>query len=140
MYKKLISQVKLYGPTLAAFFLILTMSVPVLVGAADNNPLIPCNGTSNDPCEFSDVILLVNNVISFIINLSITVASGMFIWAGILYATAGPDTGKTTRAKGIFKAVVIGFLVMFSAWLIVYTIVKGLTGQDIGAGFLKNIN
>lgn len=138
MYKKITSHIKKKSPAITAFVLILSVMIPVLVLAAEN-PLIPCDGVSTK-CEFKHVVILVNNVISFIINISITVASGMLIWAGILYATAGPDTGKTSRAKGIFKAVIVGFLVMFSAWLIVYTIVKGLTGQDIGAGFLKKIN
>jgi hypothetical protein len=102
---------------------------------------IGCKGSD---CGWEGLMILAQGIISFIIQLSIPVAAGLFIYAGFLYVTAVDDGGKVTKAKEIFKTTFWGFVIILGAWLIVYTAVAALvdpkyldgTGED-NANFLR---
>ncbi len=85
--------------------------------------IIPCGTTSTHPeCTFDDLVTLVTNVINYLILVSAPIAAIMFTYAGMLYLTAAGDTGKISKAHGIFWTVFIGFLIVLAAWLIVKSI------------------
>jgi len=117
-------------------FLFGVFAVPVVTLAEEAPSLIVCDGVDdpataeNEACTFNNVLDLAQAIMNFIIYISITISAGLFIWAGILYSTAGDDMSKVQRARDIFKNVAIGFIVILAAWLIVYTIVNGLTGSN----------
>ncbi len=120
---------------ISLFILLVNLCSPVLLLAAGGAPdLIVCNGTD---CDFYKIIELVNAIINFLIYLAIPISAGFFIWAGVLYTTAGAKPDNIGKAKKIFTSTIWGFILMLSAWLIVYTIVHGLTGEKVGSGFLQ---
>lgn len=105
--------------------------LPILVSAA----LVPCGGPG-DPCEFSDIIVLINNIISFLLfNLAIPVSAIMFAAGGFMLVTAGGNEGKIAKAKEIFSSVLIGLLIAFMAWIIVQTLLCAV-GLDSGYSLL----
>lgn len=107
---------------LTLLILICVFLVPVFVFAQETNkPLIPC---TND-CDFDDLLTLVDNIIEWIILISVPVAAGVIAWAGILYMTTGVASTKE-KAKGIIQKVLIGFVAILSAWIIVTTIINSL--------------
>lgn len=106
----------------AAFFLI-----PIAFAAAQG--LVPCgtaSGAQNymqaTACNLCDLGRLVQGIINFLIGLAIPAAALLIAWAGVLYFTAGGDTGKYAKAIGIFKHVILGFVLALTGWLIVQTV------------------
>lgn len=102
---------------------------------------IQCGGAD---CGFDNLLLLIQGLLSFLITLAIPVASAMFIYAGFLYVTAIDDSGKVSKAKGIFATAFWGFVIMLGAWLIVYTIVIALVDpvflQEGNGDFFRFLN
>jgi len=122
-------------PKLTASFILVIFLLPFVTLAQDNAPsLIVCNGPD---CKFEHVIQLAQAIMRFLIYISTFIASALFIYAGILYTIAGDDSSKVSKAKDIFKNVAWGYIIMLSAWVIVYTLVKGLTNNDTYLKFLK---
>ncbi|MBI2005090.1 hypothetical protein HYS79_02965 [Patescibacteria group bacterium] len=93
--------------------------------------LVTCNGIN---CNLCDAGQLIQNIINFLIGLSIPIAVIMFAWAGILYFTSAANKTNITRAKGIFKNVFIGFLFALTGWLVVQTVLSVLVKQDFYIG------
>ncbi|MBX4210519.1 pilin [Candidatus Parcubacteria bacterium] len=114
---------------------VLCVLTPVVVLAAPyiwtpGQSLIPCGFGSPDECNFYSFIQLINNVITFLIYLSIPIAAISFAYAGILYLTSAGNTAQMSKAKGIFGTVLVGFLIVLGAWLIVYTISTALLKDE----------
>jgi amino acid transporter len=116
-------------------FILAILIVPVLpsVQAA---PLVPCGITDQEvldknqgkgyeqPCDFTDFLTLINNVINFTIKfLAIPIAAIMFVYAGFLLVTAGGGEAKT-KAKTIFSNAVLGLVIAAGAWVIVRTLLQ----------------
>ncbi len=87
--------------------------------------LVPCGTASNakaeitNPCTFNHLITLAQNIINFLIGLGVVVAALGFAYAGFLYITAMGSEEKIKHAHALFIKVVLGFVVMLSAWLVV---------------------
>lgn len=80
-----------------------------------------------DPCDFSYLMLQINALISFLLfKLAMPLAAIVFAYAGWLYMSSGGSGGQIEKAKGLFKSVLIGFLIALAAWLIVKAIMLGL--------------
>lgn len=103
--------------------------------AADllGGPLVPqCSGPFEGACQLCDLLTLLQNLINFAIGFSILVATGMFVYAGILYFTAAAKQDNIKKAHGIFMKVFIGLIFVLGAWLIVDLVLSTLTGKGIG--------
>ena len=122
-------------------------SLPTDKGA--NGELIPCGNDYNgdgavdnyvwdkgvrtlnktaipEECGFTGFIQLINNVIMWLIKISTILATGMFAYAGISLMTSGGNPAAMTKFKGMLFKVLIGYIVIFIAWISVYTIVNAL--------------
>ena len=75
------------------------------------------------------------NIINFLIVLSIPIAAAMFAFAGFLYVTGASNPTKIAQAHKIFKNVLIGFLIAISAWLVVQTILNAVFDKE---GFFES--
>ncbi len=115
-----------------SFFLLslLTISfLPGLIqaqGPCPSEGLVPC-GTPGCPCtlcHFFEMIERIVNTILFKIvpvlaALMISIGGFMYVIAYTGMFEAGPET--LSRAKSLFKSVIIGLLIAYGAWLIVNT-------------------
>ena len=124
-------------------FVGIPLSLPLISHAQAAGSLIVCGNKTDDagkvvtnPCGWDDVLKAVQAIMTFLFQISVPISAGLFIYAGYLYATAGGDVGKAKQGKEIFTTVAIGFVLMLSGWLIVYTLVTGLTG-DSASPFLQ---
>ncbi|MEI6660333.1 MAG: pilin [bacterium] len=78
------------------------------------------------PCDFNQLITLINNVIRFLLFVIATPLAALCIaWAGILMISPGSEE-KATKAKHIVTNLVIGYIIALAAWLIVTTILSSL--------------
>ena len=105
---------------LASFlFLFLTPSFTQAAG------LVPCGGEGQKGCEFCDFFVLINNLVRFVMFTIVpAVAVLMMIIAGVMFFFAGAEPGALNKAKGAILGVAIGLLLIFSAWIIVNTILS----------------
>lgn len=112
-------------------FLLLVIIIPVLTYAE----IIPSNcgnlvgGKLDRECGYYDLLTLINNIIDWIIKISIPVAAGVFAWAGFTYMTTGISDQKAA-AKSMLWKVFWGFAAILSAWIIVTTITNALLSKD----------
>ena len=90
--------------------------------------LVPCDGPD---CGFGDLVQLANNLIDFLVLISLPLAAIAFAWAGFLYLSSGGSQDKIKRAHGIFFKVAIGLIIVLGAYLIVNLIVENLTGDAV---------
>ena len=95
---------------------------------AQTGGLVTCEGLDCDFCKLGE---MVNNIISWLFGFLVVLAVIVFAWAGFRLVTTGGSTEAVTWSKQRFTYVVIGILLMLASWLIVDTILRGLTGQGM---------
>lgn len=137
-------------------FLILFLA-PVMVSAVDNpycaqipdkdktGGIVPCGRDCNDPstaadetvsCGLCHLFVMTNNIIQKIFKwVAPTIAVLMLIIGGALFLFGGAKPDTITRAKGIITSVVIGLLIIFSAWVIVNTVFEKLKIVNMPSGW-----
>jgi hypothetical protein len=89
-------------------------------------------GQFANPCDFEDVVLLINNIITFLLfTIATPLVALILCYVGWLLITSGGSSEKSTKAKTIFTNVVIGYVIGLAAWLIVkwITTALGFTGE-----------
>ena len=104
------------------------ISLPLLAFAQQG--IVPCNGPD---CDFGDLVQLVNNIINLFLAISVSIAAISFAYGGALILLNPGNSAKREQAKGIFKKTIIGMIIVLTAWLIVFTIVKALVNPATGA-------
>lgn len=75
-------------------------------------------------------MLQVRHLINLMMIVGVLAAIVAFSWAGGLYISGNPENKK--RAHAVFPKIFAGFIIMLSAWFIVYQILSWLTKN---AGF-----
>jgi len=127
-----------------AFILAFLVVVPGFAFAQNilTDGIVPCGSGGKPPCDFAMLIQLVQNLITFALIIAAPLAAIMFAYAGFLYLTAAGETGKISKAHGIFMTVFWGIVIVLAAWLIVNTIFeavanKGVNPLQSGGGDLK---
>lgn len=89
--------------------ILLSVLIPYqhLAAATSQNYEIPNPLSSND---LNDIVQQIGNAI---LDLAIPVAAAMYIFAGVLYLTAGAKPNNIKWAKDIFWSTTIGLAVIF---------------------------
>mgnify|MGYP002359374159 FL=1 len=114
-----------------------------LLAFAQTQGLVPCgfstgNGanyyTSSTSCDLCSFGQLIQNIINYMVGISIPLAALLFAWAGILYFTSAGSPARVMRARKIFTSVFIGFLFVISAWLVVQTLLSTLVKGTVWFG------
>jgi len=128
------------APTAAATAAPTPSSAPLRLVPCGYDPFNPGdtaatpNDASSTGCQACSLAQLVQNLINFLIGLSIPVAAALFAWAGILYFTSAGDLSKRQQAKGIFKNAFIGFVIVITAWLVINTLLHVIFSQGEFSG------
>lgn len=96
--------------------------------------LVQCDGPAganinNDPkyvpCDFRGLMIQIQFLINAAIVIGVLAAMIGFAYAGFLYITGTQENIK--KAKSIFPKIFWGFIIMLTAWFIVFQILKWLT-------------
>lgn len=115
------------------FFVFLLATSSIASAAGDTGGIVPCTGTD---CQACDIVSLIQKIINFVIGLSIPIAIGLFAWAGVLYFTSAANPSGIEKAKKIFRAAFVGFLIALGGFLIIETILHTLLSEK----YYKNWN
>jgi len=109
----------------------IALFVGILLFGADivyaQERLVPCTGVD---CDFCHLVELSTNIINFFVYLAVAGATLMFMWAGILYVTSGPNPDNIGKAHKIFFNVLIGLIVVLGSWMIVNTILYAVVSDS----------
>ncbi len=94
---------------------------------SDDGQLIvkKCTGDGGE-CGWTDLIILANTVVRFLVFVSSLLAVMAFCYAGFLYITAFGEMGKVEQAHKIFSSAITGMFFVLCGWLIIATILKVL--------------
>jgi hypothetical protein len=102
------------------------LDTPTGPGTSAKDPLVPCGGPNQKDCTPQDFVNLIQNILNLTFMLAGFIVAGMFMYAGFLLITSVGDTTKIQKAKNIFKRTVIGFIIMFLAYLTVKNVIQRL--------------
>jgi hypothetical protein len=112
----------------AVFFLILTLTLVTLPDLTSAATLVPCSGTECSACNFAQ---MGNSVFKWLIGVLFVVFGFVAAMGGFGLVTSGGNPEAKSAAKQKLINAVIGILIMFAAWLLVDTILRGLvTGGE----------
>ena len=117
--------------SLASLFFVY-IAIPLHVYAAG---LVPCDGLD---CNFNTLVTLAQYIINFFAVTVPFVAALFFAYGAFLYITAAGDKGKISKAHKIFTNAAIGLVLTLAAWLVIFTILKGLGVTDDAFWFLAH--
>jgi TRAP-type C4-dicarboxylate transport system permease small subunit len=77
-----------------------------------------------------DLGVFMQNIYSFSITIVGILIFVRFIWAGWIYLTAAGNSSKTSKANSMMWNAVIGAVLLFSAYLILYVINPDLVSNS----------
>ena len=126
-----------------------TVQTPSTGGAVTPTPttqgapsvLVSCSGLN---CQACNLAQLGQNIINFLVGLSLPIAAAMFAFAGVLYFSSSV-IDQIDRAKRIFMTVFKGFLLVIGAWLVIQTLLYatlngGASTNPNGQNFYQSWN
>lgn len=88
---------------------------------------LECRGKSTIAnCDLCSLAQLIQNIANFLLGLSVPAAALLFAWAGIRLFAARGVPEHINAAKKIFMTVLIGFLIIVSAWALINTALQML--------------
>ncbi len=126
--KLFIKYTKTFLIVLLTFSFIFPLFTYAQNSATEKSSIIPECGV-NQECGYYDLMKLVNNIINWIIKISIPVSTGVLAWAGFIYLTTAISDQKS-YAKDMIRKVLIGFAIILSAWIVVTTITNTLLKEE----------
>src|SRR3989338_5157711 len=120
--------------TLILLMLLLTLVVPGIMLAQG---LVPCDEVDyatgqprpdGDPlnCNFQALLKLLGNILDWFVMISVPVATGLIVYAGMQMILKPDDPAKRSKAKSIMTTSVIGLVAILAAYLIIDTILSEL--------------
>lgn len=90
---------------------------------AQGSLLVPCSGSDCGTCE---IIQLANNVTDIIIALAVGISVIIFMYAGWLMLSSGGSSAQIKRGKDVMTNVLIGLIIILTAWLVIDVMLKTL--------------
>jgi uncharacterized membrane protein len=86
-----------------------------------------------NPCDFDDLMDLINNLINFLLFVIATPLVAIILcYVGFKLLTSGGNSEGMTKAKTILKNVIFGYIIALIAWLLIKTILTtvGIDPKD----------
>jgi uncharacterized membrane protein YjfL (UPF0719 family) len=83
-----------------------------------------------NPIKCDTASCLVSQVIRTILGVVAVVATGMFVWGGVLMLTSGGNERRVKQAKDTLVWAAIGIVVIMVSWILIRFVLDSLVGQD----------
>lgn len=110
------------------FVAVVALFVSPIVVTAQAGGLVPCSGPD---CTTASVVALVAKLMDYLIKMLGAIAAIALVYAGFKMVTSQGNENAWKSAKEVFGNVIIGIVIILSAWLVVDLILKGLTGKGL---------
>lgn len=99
----------------------------------------PCTGTTpgveGTICTLCDLFATGQNIFNFMINIAAALMGIGVLYGGILLMIAGGNEDLHRKGIDAVRRAVIGFVIVFGAWVIINTILVALGGSAQPRGF-----
>ena len=112
-------------------FVLATLFLLPAIASAQFGPIVP-DVCKICPCGFGGVLAIIQNVVNFVIAISIIFATIIIAWAGGLYILSATNPESRSQANKMLINAVVGICIVLSAWLIVDFVMKTLYGGQFG--------
>lgn len=126
----------MFGETARVWLMVLGLSIlPAISYAQAGLPkqIVPCAGAEArdglPACTVCHIAELAQNLLNSAIFLAVFMSAILFAYAGWLYLT-NEALHAQNEARGLFKDVVIGLIIILGAWLVIDTLMKTVSGGD----------
>lgn len=121
---------------LPAVVLTVVLFVPDVAFAANANffgPIIPeeCHCPGRAP-DWGCVLVVIQNGFNFLVSLGVIAFTLALAYAGFQYMASSVNAGNKEKAKEMIQNVLMGLLIMLSAWLMVDFVMKVLYNPSAG--------
>lgn len=103
--------------------------------------LVPCGRLIDDtdtkeideskPCDMCAMFYMLKKILNFMTEVTFALAILILVISGLLYAFSVGDSGKIEKAKTAIYYVLIGLAIMFTAWIVISSLLKGLGYSNI---------
>lgn len=111
-----------------AFLLVFLGSAFFFGEFAQAADLVPCSGAS---CSTCDVVKVANGVVGWLAIALASIGGLVLMFAGVKMVTSAGNMGAIESAKEMMVNVIIGYLILLSAWLVIDTVMKTFVGDEI---------
>lgn len=117
---------------LVAIFAILAI-LPTGVHAAGMVQVVPESCNDKGGCRsICDIAKLAQNILINSIFVAVFLSAILFAWAGLRMLMSPANQSEYGKAKNLFYNVLIGFIIILSAWLVIDTLMHVMLGSKIG--------
>lgn len=116
---------------LFTLIILVIVSTPFFVQARG---LVPCGGEGESLCNICFLFKLLENVMSFLVNMVGIIATLFLVVGGIVLVVSGANKGLYETGKKIVTNTIIGTAIVIMAWIGINTIltIAGFTRANIG--------
>ena len=131
--------IRRYSILFLTTLLTVALFAPILASAAGMDYIVPANCRGSNAakdCSVCDLTQLFQNILNFAVFLAVFYATAMFMWAGGRYLLAIADPEGVKKAKDTFLHILIGFVLILSAYLIVSIIMRVMVTGEISGSAL----
>ncbi|HEY9480951.1 MAG TPA: pilin [Candidatus Paceibacterota bacterium] len=105
----------------------------------DSFQIVTCKGV-DDPrtdahekeCDLDQLLLMARRIIQLALFALTPIVIVMIAYTGFKYMTAQGDVNMLADAKRMLTPIVIGIILIFAAWVLVYTVLDKLLADQIG--------
>lgn len=124
---------------LAVLFLLLWMPLVSFAQTGDGSEydLVTCSGPD---CNLCTAVDMVDNIVDLLFTLLSIAAVLVLVFAGFKLVVSAGNPGAMSAAKSMITSVIVGFIIVLSAWLIVDTVMKALISEDVDFGVWNEID
>jgi len=93
-------------------------SLPIIAFAAASG-LVPCGGEGQEPCQFCHSVELVVLVMDWLVKVLAIIAAIVIVVMGLRLVSSVGDASAKGQAKRVIANVVIGYIILLTAWFFV---------------------
>lgn len=103
----------------------LSLAIPAF---ADTN-VNPCPGTLTGVCDTGfNIQKFVGDALSYLFVFGAIIALIFLIWGGIRWIMSGGDKAKVEAARGTIIGAIIGLVIVFASYIIIFFVLDALFG------------
>lgn len=113
------------------------LPLPTGAGTSPEEPLIRCGERGGPECDLSHGLQLMQSILNLMFIFGGFVVAGMMIYSGFLMITAAGNMNRIQKAKDVFKHVVVGFLIMFLAYITVQNLLTNIKAREFFTEIFK---
>ena len=119
----------------ASFAILFIFFMPAFATDAKTNlgELIPCEGNARGICGIFKLISNVINIATF--KLASPIAGIIMAYGGIKMIISGGNESERSKGVNALQSAVYGILITFGAWVIVNSIIGGLSGNSLSSSW-----